>query len=81
MTRWDDDEWDDDDDYADDAWSQAEQAVEPCPYCGEDVWEEAQRCPHCGNYLSAEEARRPMQPLWVVVTAVALLATMLWLMF
>ena len=27
----------------------------PCPHCGEDVYENAERCPHCEHYLGGVE--------------------------
>src|SRR5271154_3505126 len=26
----------------------------PCPHCGKQIHEEAQRCPHCGDYVSED---------------------------
>ena len=34
----------------------------PCPHCGKDVYEDAERCPSCGNYLSREDA--PLTQSW-----------------
>jgi hypothetical protein len=45
-----------------------------CPRCGREISEYAQRCPRCGAYVSDEEARRTNFPVWVIVTAAALVA-------
>lgn len=65
--------WDDDLDEGDD-----EDTTAPCPHCGADVYDDAERCPHCGVYLSAEDTPRRPKPLWVVVGALAALVGMLW---
>lgn len=50
-----------------------------CPHCGEEVYEYAQQCPKCGKYFSEERRRaRTNQPIWVVLTAAALLMAILW---
>ena len=61
----DEDEAGDDDD---------EPGTVPCPKCGRDVSELAERCPRCGTYLSREESARTNFPTWVVVTALVVLA-------
>lgn len=48
-----------------------------CPHCGREISEYAEQCPRCGTYLSAEEATRTNFPVWVIVTAAALVAAML----
>lgn len=42
--------------------------TEPCPYCGEPVYERAEACPNCGRYTSLEDVAR-RKPLWLVVSA------------
>ena len=73
----------DDDDWNDDVedWDQDnEQETYPCPYCGEDVYEDAERCPHCDKYISGEDAPPTRKPLWFVVALVLALAMLLgWL--
>lgn len=61
------DDWDDDDD----DWEEEpddEPTVE-CPYCGEEVHEDAQRCPHCGEYISEEDAPAKRKPWWIIAGA------------
>jgi hypothetical protein len=78
-TEWDDDpNWDADgisDDFGDDS----EPAI-PCPHCGEDVYEDAERCPHCEHYLS-EEDPPPAPKSWLILigTAVCLYIVYHWL--
>ena len=73
-----DDEWDDDapdDDDNDDA------ELVPCPYCNEEIPEDAERCPYCEQYISAEDHPPQPKPLWIVVTViVCLLGVFLWML-
>lgn len=56
-----------------------ESDTRPCPLCGRDVYEDANRCPHCGEYIVPGEAERARRPWWVVVAAVlALLGVLSW---
>lgn len=65
----------DDEDWPDDDWpdEDEDEPTEPCPYCEQEIHEDAQRCPQCGNYLSAEDSPAPPKPWWVVVGTVACL--------
>ena len=81
--------WQEDDDELDetedpdesDQDSDEESGTLPCPHCGEDVWEEAERCPHCGEYITPRIGP-DRKPWWVIVAAaLALLAVLLWLAF
>ena len=55
--------------------------TEPCPYCGQAVYSQAQRCPRCGRYISAEDRPRG-RPLWIVATAlVCLIIVVIWVIF
>jgi hypothetical protein len=40
----------------------------PCPHCGREIYDDAERCPKCGTYLSAEDAPQRW-PVWLVVGA------------
>jgi hypothetical protein len=53
-----------------------------CPYCREEIAEEAVQCPHCGNYLSREDtpAGSSKSRAWVVVMVLALLAAAMWVL-
>ena len=50
----------------------------PCPYCREEIAEDAERCPHCGNYLSKEDAPPGERKggVWVLLMVLALLAAL-----
>lgn len=44
----------------------------PCPYCGQDVYEQAEVCPHCGSYIVDEEdTAKPAHFTWTWVKTVA----------
>lgn len=74
MYRDDEDE-DIDDDYPDEA---DEDATIPCPHCGVDIYDDAERCPECGRYLSREEVGS-RQPRWFIIAAViCLIIAILW---
>lgn len=83
----DDDPWLADADLADpdddsdefDVGDEDDDPTAPCPHCGAWVYDDAERCPACERYLSREEMRQPSRPTWVVLTAVLLLAGMIWL--
>jgi hypothetical protein len=53
----------------------------PCPYCREEIAEDAERCPECGNYLSREDEDRPAErksATWVVLLVLVLLIVAFW---
>lgn len=53
-------------------------ATIPCPNCGHDVFEDADRCPHCGEYITP--AASSARPMWLIIAAIlALLALLFWL--
>jgi len=75
-----DDDLDDDydvDDY-DVEDSADEDALIPCPHCGEELPEDAVHCPYCGEYITSEEYSRAARPWWlwpvVIVLVISLLA-------
>ena len=45
----------------------------PCPYCGKDIYDDAERCPNCENYISREDAPSRPSP-WIIVGVVLRLA-------
>ena len=51
----------------------ADDALMPCPYCRELIYEDSPRCPACGRYLSAEDAASD-KPWWIVVGVLVCLA-------
>jgi hypothetical protein len=82
----DDDDFDGDfdDDFEDDLESSdaSDDVTAPCPFCGEAIYDDAERCPACGKYLSREDAPAGQQPLWVVVGVIVCLAiVILWAVF
>lgn len=64
-----DDDYDDPDD--DDPWDGGDDEgsadVLPCPECGAEVYEEAERCPVCGNYIVHESNVWSGRPLWWIL--------------
>jgi predicted RNA-binding Zn-ribbon protein involved in translation (DUF1610 family) len=75
----------DEDDFADDTSGDFDENDDdaadtlPCPNCGREIYDEAQRCPHCGQYIAAGE-RASAHPPWVVITAVlCVLIALLWM--
>jgi uncharacterized OB-fold protein len=62
----DDEEWETEDASAD---------TSPCPHCGRDVYEHAERCPYCGQYISDEETPR-RRAWWIVAAAVVTIAAL-----
>ncbi|MGH7214508.1 MAG: hypothetical protein ACREIT_07080 [Tepidisphaeraceae bacterium] len=68
-------------DDADQGWGPSEITI-ACPYCGEQVFEEAQRCPYCERYRSEEDAPRRMRRkgTWLIVgVIIATAITLLWI--
>ena len=68
------DEFDDEEDEVFDEFN-AEEATDPCPYCGLEIHEDADVCTYCGSFILDES--RPSQPKWVLWTALILLALIL----
>jgi hypothetical protein len=66
MRDWDEDE--------DSEYDEDDEPTVPCPYCGQEMFEDSPRCPACDRYISAEDSAGPRKPLWVVLTAVVCLA-------
>jgi hypothetical protein len=57
-----DDEWEADDEDSDDS-----AVTVPCPYCGEEMLEDAPQCPACGNYVSDVDRPRERKPPWILI--------------
>lgn len=51
---------------------------EPCPHCGEEVSELAERCPHCGHWIARGAVGVPRAPV-VIVIAILLVLLLLFL--
>jgi predicted nucleic acid-binding Zn ribbon protein len=69
-----DEDWSDDydtDDGGED--DEASEPTAPCPYCGAEIHEDAQRCPQCGQYISAEDSPVARQRWWIVLGAIAVM--------
>ena len=43
----------------------------PCPECGAEIYDDAERCPVCGQYVTHRTSEWSPRPLWWVVLAVA----------
>jgi ribosomal protein S27E len=46
----------------------------PCPGCGEQIPDFADRCPYCGDWVVQSAGRRARPPLWLIVTVLVLIA-------
>ena len=46
----------------------------PCPSCGCEVYEDADRCPACGEYISPRWAQTSNQSTWLLAAAVIAIA-------
>lgn len=67
-----DDDWDDD--YEDDLDDEEDdEPTVPCPYCGREIHEDAQRCPWCEKYISAEDAPPARKPWWIIIGVIVCL--------
>jgi hypothetical protein len=62
-------------------------ATAPCPACGAEIYDDAERCPECGHYLTREAAPRhdsvgglrSKPPLWIIVGAIlCIIIVVLW---
>jgi hypothetical protein len=61
------------DDVDDDVDEDEDELTAPCPHCGVEIYEDAERCPHCGQYLSEEDRPAARRPWWIIVGASACL--------
>lgn len=51
-----------------------------CPYCGESIYDDAERCPKCQNYISDEDAPAGKRPWWFALGfLLCLLILYLWI--
>jgi len=51
----------------------------PCPSCGEDIYQGADRCPVCGRYVVPRLATRPRGKWHWLIVALLLAALVWWL--
>ncbi len=54
-----------------------ETPVAPCPECGEDVYDDAQRCPACGEYVTHRPSVWTGRPWWWILLAAAGVSSLL----
>lgn len=68
----DDGDGDEVDDYYEDEHSEddEDEPTVQCPYCRQQIHEEAQRCPYCERYISIEDA--PSRKPWWLLAGVAI---------
>jgi hypothetical protein len=65
----------DDDDLDDESLDDDTFDTVPCPACGSDVFEDAERCPICGEYITRETSAWSGRPWWwIVLGAVGVVA-------
>ena len=48
-----------------------------CPWCGEEISEDASQCPYCDQYISKEDAPRERKPLWIKIGLVCLVVILI----
>ena len=51
-----------------------ERATDACPYCSEEIYDDANWCPYCTNYISREDAPSLRRPGWLVAGVILCLA-------
>ena len=80
MTWEPEDEDDSDDDYSGfDTSDSDDDTTLPCPSCGAEIFDEAERCPACGRYLTREDMQNPKKPWWLVAgVVICLLIVLSW---
>jgi hypothetical protein len=67
------------DDWHDESGDEDDSTV-PCPYCGQEMYEDAPRCPHCGQYISDEDAAPRRKPWWIIIgVLLCLCAVLVWI--
>ncbi len=58
---------------------EADETTEPCPFCGAEIYDDAEWCPSCRNYLSSEDGRQPRsKPFWILLGVVLALIPILY---
>jgi hypothetical protein len=71
---------DDSDEWSDEAGDDGDDATVPCPYCGQEMYEDSPRCPHCGHYISDEDTPPRRMPWWIIIGVVLCLCVIaLWI--
>lgn len=65
---------DDDDDYEEYEEEDSANWTEPCPNCGEMVYEDSPRCPACGDYIVHRRGPFSGKPLWFFLLILGIVA-------
>jgi len=68
MNEYYDDEYYDDEYY--DESDDDDLDTEPCPNCGREVYEEAERCPYCGEYIIRSSNPLAGRPTWWIILGI-----------
>ncbi|MCA9076023.1 MAG: hypothetical protein KDA93_13430 [Planctomycetaceae bacterium] len=63
-------DWDETDDWTEESDDDQGVDVRPCPSCGVEIYEEAERCPHCGEYVVWSNSAFAGKPKWWVVLGI-----------
>ncbi len=65
-----------DDDYDTDDYDDDSSETLPCPNCGAEIYEDAERCPCCGEYVVFAGSLWSGRPAWWIVLGIlGILAT------
>ena len=67
-----------DDDGPDDGADAAEPTI-ACPYCRQEIYEDAVRCPHCERYIAEEDLRKKKSWLIIIGSVVCLYIVYRWI--
>lgn len=73
-------DWDDDpdEDWSDDDEDDGDSETVPCPSCGAEVYEDAERCPSCESYLVHSTRAWTGKPAWWILLGLAGIGAVLW---
>lgn len=53
----------------------------PCPACGQEIYELAERCPQCGEWISpSARGSRPRSRLLLILAVVLIVLVLLWVL-
>ena len=59
-----------------------DEATIACPYCRQEIHEDAQRCPYCEQYISREDVAAERKPWWVILgVAICLYIVFSWFLW
>lgn len=77
--------FDEDNSSADYGYDETDTPLEPCPNCGEEIYEDAEQCPYCGEYVVS--GSRPSNLwgkkslIWIVIGILGVISTVIVLLF